>query len=159
VPVSGPRNASSSARSFRRNSPAVHNLGAGDDSLGFEQSAEGLNAGVGDRQVVLELGKVLGGGGTCPRQPAHTILETGDTFEDVLLEIFLGLDEELIADFMVGVGDAGQHQELVAAAMTEVLLARIGRSAVLAEHLSILVVGEEAATGLAAQPARIHHLH
>ncbi len=46
--------------------PAVHNLGASDDSLGFEQPAEGLNAGVGDCQVVLELGKVLGGGGDCP---------------------------------------------------------------------------------------------
>jgi len=46
--------------------PAVHNLGAGDNPLGFEQPAEGLDTGVGDGQVVLDLGKVLGGGGYCP---------------------------------------------------------------------------------------------
>jgi len=50
----------------------------------------------------------------------------------VLLELLLGLDEKLFGDLLVGVGDTGQHQELITAVTANLLLGRVGRSAVLA---------------------------
>ena len=77
--------------------PAINDLGASHDALRFQERSERLNPRMGDSQVVFELSQVLAGRDKGLRQLAHAVFEGADSFEQVFLEVLLGLDEELLA--------------------------------------------------------------
>jgi hypothetical protein len=83
---------------------------------------------------VFELGQVLGGPGNRLGEPSHAVLESADTFQNMLFQILLCLDEKLLGGFALILGNPRHDHQLATAPPATLPLVGIDRTAELTEH-------------------------
>ena len=79
--------------------PAVRDLGPGHDALLLEEIGDVLDTGVGHRQAVLHLTQTIAEGRHRGADLSDRLLERGDPLEKMLVELFLGLEQDLVVGF------------------------------------------------------------
>ena len=129
-----PYEVSSGELPIRRPLPAVGDLGSGDDPLPLEEAGNVLHPGVRDGQTVFEMPEALAESRHRRSELPDSLLEGGDPFEQVFVELFLGFEKDLVVGFNLHQRQAGHDKELLAAAPTVLETIGVGDTAELTQH-------------------------
>ncbi len=94
----------------RRSLPAVGDLGSGDYPLLFEEIRDVLDPGMGDRQTVLQVAQSVSEGRDRRADLPDGFFQGGDPLQKMLVELLLGLEEDLVVRVDLGLRDP-RHDE------------------------------------------------
>ena len=119
---------------IRRPFPSVGDLGSGDDALVFEEVGDVLDPGMGDREAVLEVAQSLTEGRDRRADLSDRLFEGGDPLEKMLVELFLGLEQDLVVGLDLGLLDPRHDQQEVAAVPAVFETVGVGDAAELTQH-------------------------
>ena len=114
--------------------PAVDDLRPGHDALVLEQPGEVFDAGVRNRETVLDRPETIGEVRHRPSDLAQRLLERRDAFEQMLFELLLRLEKDLVLELGVVRRDPGQDEKLVTAPPTVLEAFVVGGAAELTQH-------------------------